>query len=58
MVCHGETVGETKRNAENKQYNCIKRNVHHGYNEIKKAIETDASIKATIDVLKKKIDPN
>ena len=35
MVCHGETVGETKRNTENKQYNCIKRNVHHGYNEIK-----------------------
>ncbi len=32
--------------------------ISYGYNEIKKAIETDASIKATIDVLKKKIDPN
>ena len=29
-----------------------------GYNEIKKAMETDPSIKATIEVLKKKINPN
>ena len=32
--------------------------VSYGYNEIKKAIETDSSVKATIEVLKKKIDPN
>lgn len=32
--------------------------VSYGYNEIKKSIETDPSIKATIDILKKKINPN
>ena len=32
--------------------------VSYGYNEIKKAMETDPSIKATIEVLKKKINPN
>lgn len=32
--------------------------VSYGYNEIKKSIETDPSIKSTIDILKKKINPN
>ena len=32
--------------------------VSYGYKEIKKAMETDPSIKATIEVLKKKINPN
>ena len=31
--------------------------VSYGYNEIKKAIDTDPSTKATIDILKKKINP-
>ena len=32
--------------------------VSYGYNEIKKSIESDPSIKSTIDILKKKINPN
>lgn len=32
--------------------------ISYGYNEIKKAIENDPSTKNTIDVLKKKINPN
>ena len=32
--------------------------VSYGYKEIKKAMETDPSIKATIEVLKKKINPS
>ena len=31
--------------------------ISYGYNEIKKAMENDASIKATIDILKKKLNP-
>lgn len=32
--------------------------ISYGYNEIKKSIESDPSIKSTIDILKKKINPN
>ena len=61
MACTGRCIHCSDEKLETIAKYLKKKNhatISYGYNEIKKAIENDPSTKNTIDVLKKKINPN